>query len=77
MKLELFYDNNSPDDRLEKVQDALAGISIGATKVVFGWPVTRWTKDTYEAGTWGRSENIVGFETMSEAIASPTNWNWN
>ena len=46
------------------MENELKQITIGHTKVVNGYAVTRWSTDSYEVGTWGR-------ETMTlEAAAS-------
>ena len=72
-----FYENDCSDRRLESVQNALSQMGEGMTRVVFGWVVTRCTKSTYEVGTFGREENVFCFETVSEGIASSTNWCFN
>ena len=57
------------DTRISNIQSALLRMSVGCTSVVFGVAVTRWAKDGFEVGTWGRGD-VVGSETAAESIAS-------
>ncbi len=71
-KFEAIYDNNGSVRDIEAIQNILVEMTEGATRVVSGFAVTKWTRNTYEAGTWG-TDNVYGLETMSEALASSTN----
>jgi hypothetical protein len=51
------------------IQDALLSMPIGTTGVRFGVVVTRWGKDGFEVGTWGRGD-VVGSESAAEAIVA-------
>ena len=54
---------------IANIQDAIIDIPVGKTRVVFGYAITRWTKDEYEVGTWGHDENKMGSEHAAEMIA--------
>jgi hypothetical protein len=57
----------SPQDKLCAVQAALLAMPVGTTGVRFGVVVTRWAKDGFEVGTWGRGD-VVGSETAAEDV---------
>ena len=57
-KFECFYDNDGSNDRIKKIQDVLYSMSVLSTRVVFGWVVTRTSKDAFEVGTIGKDENV-------------------
>lgn len=73
-KFECFYLNDGSDARISLVQDILAEMSEGATRVVCGWVVTKLHKGEFEVGTIGNPDNVFCTETLSEGIASSTNW---
>ena len=66
-----FYMNDGTEKQICNIQNALLNIPTGTTRVVFGWAVTRWSKDSFEVGTMGKSS--VSSETAAEGIASSTN----
>lgn len=37
----------------------LNNMSVGATKVVAGEVVTRWSAEVYEVGTWGKATQVL------------------
>lgn len=49
------------------VERTLINMPIGKTRGVYNSTVTRWSKDVFEVGTWGR--NTVGFIQAVEMIA--------
>ena len=73
MNFHPFSSNDGSTKRISRIQDILSEMTVGATRVVFGWVVTKVSKESYEVGTMGRSENIFGSETIAEGIASSTN----
>lgn len=55
------------DIKICRIQGALLDMPIGSTGSRFGVVVTRWAKDGFEVGTWGRGD-VVGSETAAEEI---------
>lgn len=58
------------DDLICNIQEAMLDIGVGNTKVVFGVAVTRWHKDGFEVGTWGKETHLSGSEGAAEDIAN-------
>lgn len=50
--------------KLNQVEIALENITVGMTTTIAGIVVTRWSKNTYEVGTWGKKN-----QNIEEAIA--------
>jgi hypothetical protein len=40
---------------------ALEGMTIGHTSIVNGVPVTRWSAERFEVGTWGKETLALTF----------------
>ncbi|HEX2676210.1 MAG TPA: hypothetical protein VHM19_06205 [Polyangiales bacterium] len=59
--------NTAAEDRICKIQSALLDMPVGTTGSRFGVVVTRYAKDAFEVGTWGRTAG-VGSETAAEQI---------
>ena len=47
-----------------QIEIALENITVGKTTTIAGSAVTRWSKNTYEVGTWGKKT-----QTIDEAVA--------
>lgn len=66
--------NDGASEAINNLMARLLDMQDGATTVVNGWTVTRWTKETFEVGTWGRDVVFLGgAETTAEALASSDN----
>ena len=72
---EIFYNNDGNNNTICALMNALEEMKIGFTKVIAGWAVTRWNDEEFEAGTWGKPNNMICKESMAEALASSTNSN--
>jgi hypothetical protein len=52
------------------VQQNLAEMKVGYTRIINGASVTRWNMDVYEVDTWGRVENTVDAEGAAIIISN-------
>ena len=58
---------------VQEITNELNAITIGRTSIVWDTVVTRWSQETWEAGTFGKEQNLTNLEETKNAV-SRNNW---